>query len=265
MPDHRAVPGAVRTVLAEAGLQDTAALELAFGALAAHQQPAPEPSPELAALLAGAVPFRSRTRIPIIAASVGAAMALGVGAVAAANPEVRQSVNDFVTTVTTVDKPAPTSEERQDLEGTSTGLAELPAQAAADGQNAAGAVEPPAGGGPAPDGSPGRDDEREERGEDYGRKIRTATEPKEAQPADLERKAGPWVGRQVPAWPASQSGAKSGGESSAGIDDGNRRSQAGEPYDDGSDQDDDDGSDQTGDDGSDQTGAKVPRQDDGDD
>ncbi|NKX53145.1 hypothetical protein [Arthrobacter mobilis] len=137
MPSERSAAESIRTMLEEAGLQHSAPLETALRELAVQPSVVPEPSPELAALLAGAAPIRKRTRrrrATLAAVSIAGAVALGAGAAAAANPGMRQTWTEFFMTVTTPGEQVPGP---ADSPG-STGAVDLPKPAAARTQTAAG-------------------------------------------------------------------------------------------------------------------------------
>lgn len=104
----------IEEMLLESGIENSASLSESLMELQAlAMSDAPEPGPELAALFAPQVSslgerrWKKRHRTAIISATVIGAMGLGVGAVAAANEDFRESVGQTVGTLFQPSRPGP--------------------------------------------------------------------------------------------------------------------------------------------------------------
>lgn len=256
--DYSVPADTVRNLLQETGHTDSVRLEMVLRELTNQQSAAPEPSPELAALLAGTVPLAPRRptrrrRAAIIAASVAGAMALGAGAVAAANPQVQHTVNNFVSSIAVPggQEPGPRTNPGPDPQPAEWREAPQPAATEwAASEEEAAAILPV---------TTGKDAARQATGDGAGRHRPGADDGTEREPVETDpREAGRYVERESEdnaGWPAlirraPEADGRSEAGRSAGAGDGDRRSQTRESDDDG---------------GSEKSTAKEPRKDSGDD
>ncbi|HUP99473.1 MAG TPA: hypothetical protein VM093_03350 [Aeromicrobium sp.] len=105
-------PSAVDDMLADLDVSDAdkAAVRAVLGEVAALAGDVPEPSPQVRALLGGALPLRRRRRTALVVAAAGALALGGVSAAAAANrlPDpIQEIVADATEGVLPVDVPHP--------------------------------------------------------------------------------------------------------------------------------------------------------------
>ncbi|MCG2620765.1 hypothetical protein LVY72_02430 [Arthrobacter sp. I2-34] len=231
--DYSVPADTVRNLLQETGHTDSVRLEMVLRELTNQQSAAPEPSPELAVLLAGTVPLAprrpNRRRAAIIAASVAGAMALGAGAVAAANPQVQHTVNTFVSSIAVPggQVPGPRTDPGPDLQPAE--WREEPQPAATEwaaSEEEAAAVLPVTTGKDAARQATGDGAGRHRPGDDAG----TEREPVETEPREAGRYGKRWsednAGWKALLRTAPEADGRSESGRSAGAGDGDRRSRA---------------------------------------